>query len=376
MLHEYRMDEQHMIDEKQINTQHQEWVSLASQHAPSIRTNTIWIYIFVGVFTFGSFYSSTSITTTTEQLMLIGPTVWSEPWRLLTYMLLHGSWLHLIMNTLAFYQLAMFTETLYGSWRFQLIFVISGIFGGITSVWWNPMVNTVGASGAILGLMGAILAYTMVLKHHLPTDLKKQMIRDVWITCALTGLLGFLIPNIDNAAHIGGFISGLILGFALAPRAYPTSLGIRLTLATTLLVTCAFIGLTPNRTILKTYESDRRFDMVLKDVWSKEEVINAKYKSLIAEADTLKFQEWEIKYNTEIMEPLNELAASLDNIKLTATSSKKIEYTVLVRYMALKKQEAETVKTWIKTRDLKMLDLINTYNDEYAALTKTLKGVK
>lgn len=365
-----------MLDEKQINTRHQEWVSLAEQHAPNMRTHKIWIYVLVGIFAFGAFYSQTSMTTTTEDLMLIGPKVWPEPWRLFTYILIHGSWLHLIMNTLAFYQLALFTETLFGSWRFQVIFVMSGIFGGITSVWWNPLVNTVGASGAILGLMGAILAYTIVLKQQLPPDLKQQMVRDVWVTCGLTAILGFFIPNIDNAAHIGGFLSGFIIGFALAPRTYATPLIMRIAIATGLLAIFATLGLTPNKTVLLTYESDRKFETVLKEVWTKEEVIHSRYKSLITEADSLPYSEWESKYKIEILDPLDELAMNIDQIKLTSTSQKKIEYTVLVRYIALKRQEADTVKTWIKTRDLKMLTLINTYNDEYAALTKTLKGLK
>lgn len=361
---------------QKISEQHPEWTRLITAYLPWLKTFKVWVLILVGTFAYGALYPGVSMPVFANKLMLVGPLVWEEPWRLFTYILMHGSWLHLLMNTLAFYQLAQFCEILYGTWRFQLIFILSGILGGVASVWWNPYVNTVGASGAIMGLMGAILAYTVVLKDHLPADLKSQMIRDVVVTCGLTAFLGFTIPNIDNAAHLGGFISGFVGGILMAPRPLEKRLIARVITMLSTFILIGIYALPYSKTVEDTYQEDIKFENTLLHVWSVEEQLNIKHKTLISKAEQTSYPEWESEYTAQIIKPLEDIELSVASINLYPDSKKKIEYSVLVRYIKLKLKEADTVKTWVRTRDIKMMEMLPKYNEEYESLIKTLKGIK
>ncbi len=88
-----------------------------------------------------------------------GPfTLSGQWWRLLTYMFLHGGVFHIAINMWCLWDLGAVCESLYGRWTFAAIYLITGVAGGLASVGWNPGVLSVGASGAIFGLAGALIA--------------------------------------------------------------------------------------------------------------------------------------------------------------------------------------------------------------------------
>lgn len=144
-----------------------------------------------------------------------GPSVAAgQWWRLLTYMALHGGGMHLLMNTFALLYGGMYLEPLLGKVRFAAVYVLTGIVAGLASIWIHPYSVGVGASGAIFGIYGAMLAI-----------LTTNYLRKTWRTTLRRSLLLFVIYNLvmglqgntDNAAHIGGLISGLAIGYALYP---------------------------------------------------------------------------------------------------------------------------------------------------------------
>lgn len=136
-----------------------------------------------------------------------------EWWRLLTYMFLHGGIVHILNNLISLYFVGIFLEPLLGKWRLLLVYVLCGICAGITSLIWHDQVNTVGASGAIFGLYGFMLALIM-MKVTSP-QLNKFFFIIASVSVGFSLLMG-LFGNIDNAAHIGGLISGFMLGFLLS----------------------------------------------------------------------------------------------------------------------------------------------------------------
>ena len=88
-----------------------------------------------------------------------GPyTLSGDWWRLLTYMFLHGGIFHVAINMWCLWSLGTLCESLYGRWTYAAVYLITGIAGGLTSVAWNPQVLSVGASGALFGLSGALIA--------------------------------------------------------------------------------------------------------------------------------------------------------------------------------------------------------------------------
>jgi membrane associated rhomboid family serine protease len=147
-----------------------------------------------------------------------------EYWRLWTVTLLHGGYLHLFFNMYALYLAGTLVEQIYGWKVFLLIYLLCAPAGSVASFIFLPD-PAVGASGAIFGLFGVLLA---VRRTHQPVlDRRGQMlIGQIGGLIVLNLLLGFGLAGIgggiDNSAHVGGLIAGLWLGFVLVPGRVPT----------------------------------------------------------------------------------------------------------------------------------------------------------
>ncbi len=133
-----------------------------------------------------------------------------EYWRLLTAMFLHASIMHLIFNMMALYILGRDIERFFGKKKFLIIYFISGLVGSGASFLLVPG-TSVGASGAIFGLMGANL-YLYKLN---PLVYKRLYGSDLLILIGINLVLGLISPNIDMAGHIGGLIAGFVIASAV-----------------------------------------------------------------------------------------------------------------------------------------------------------------
>jgi rhomboid protease GluP len=138
-----------------------------------------------------------------------------EWWRMLTSMFLHGGILHLAVNMWALRNLGYTAELFYGRRNFAIIYLMSGFAGSSATLIWRPDTVSVGASGAIFGVAGALAA--MVYFKKLPVDraLLKRDIGSIGAVIIYNLLIGAALPIINNAAHVGGLVGGFILGFAL-----------------------------------------------------------------------------------------------------------------------------------------------------------------
>ncbi|HHW36935.1 MAG TPA: rhomboid family intramembrane serine protease [Bacillales bacterium] len=126
-------------------------------------------------------------------------------WRFITPMFLHIGFLHLAMNSLALYYLGISVERIYGSWRFLTIYFAAGITGGVASFVFTTQVSA-GASGAIFGCFGALLYFGVA---H-PSLFLRSMGWNVIVVLGINLAFGFLVPMVDNSAHIGGLIGGFL----------------------------------------------------------------------------------------------------------------------------------------------------------------------
>ncbi len=137
-------------------------------------------------------------------------------WRLVSSMFLHGSFWHLLFNMIALWQVGRLTERIFGSPRFVALYFLAGISGSIASVLWNPHVNSVGASGAIFGVIGGLLAFLGRANSGVPPTVVSEL-RSSLVPFLLFSLwMGFVYPHTDNAAHIGGLVGGWLAGHLLA----------------------------------------------------------------------------------------------------------------------------------------------------------------
>jgi membrane associated rhomboid family serine protease len=137
-------------------------------------------------------------------------------WRLFTYMFLHGGLLHIAFNMWCLWDLGALCESLYGRWTYLCIYLITGVSAGLASAGWNPLVASVGASGAIFGLAGALIASIYLGEFSLPKIAIQGTLRSLAFFVVFNVFFGSMFPGIDNAAHVGGLVSGLILGALIA----------------------------------------------------------------------------------------------------------------------------------------------------------------
>ena len=139
-----------------------------------------------------------------------------EWWRLLSATVLHGNFEHIVGNAVSLYILGMASEHAFGTRSMLVIYIASGIAGSVLSAAMSPG-PSVGASGAICGLMGAVMV--LFWKHHSALMVRDKRIGVVVAVWALVTIAaGLVTPMIDNAAHLGGMFGGMAVAWAIRPR--------------------------------------------------------------------------------------------------------------------------------------------------------------
>ncbi len=133
-----------------------------------------------------------------------------EVWRLISSIFLHIGIAHLIVNMYSLYIIGRQLEGFLGKWKFLIVYLGSGVVGSLLSVVVHSNISA-GASGAIFGLLGSLLYFGYHYRLYLGAVLKTQIIPVI----VLNLLIGFLVPGIDNFAHIGGLVGGYLITMAL-----------------------------------------------------------------------------------------------------------------------------------------------------------------
>lgn len=140
-------------------------------------------------------------------------------WRLVMPMFLHGGLLHIAMNTWVLMDVGPQVEELYGSGRYLFLYVTTGVVSLVASTAWNVATLGgygigIGASGALMGLIGAMIAITTRRGGAYMQMIRAQLLR--WVAYIL--ILGIMVSGVDNAAHLGGLAAGFLLGRVMADR--------------------------------------------------------------------------------------------------------------------------------------------------------------
>jgi len=143
-----------------------------------------------------------------------GATLAGEWWRLLTCCFVHIGIVHLLFNMYALLMVGIHLEPLLGRSRVLGLYVITGVFASVASLWWHDNTVSAGASGAIFGLYGVFLA--LLTTDLLHKEVRQQLLSSIGIFVVYNLVYG-LQGGVDNAAHIGGLVSGVVMGFAIYP---------------------------------------------------------------------------------------------------------------------------------------------------------------
>jgi rhomboid protease GluP len=176
-----------------------------------------------------------------------GPyTLSGQWWRLLTSVFVHIGIIHIAFNMWCLWSLGELCESLYGSWTFGVVYLICGIAGSVASVAWRPTGLSAGASGAIFGIAGALIASYYLGEFSMPRFAIAGQLRSLLLFAGYNLLFGAISGRTDNAAHIGGLVSGLILGALIArvaPQQSDTGRRVCIFALVAAVVVSAFIGL-------------------------------------------------------------------------------------------------------------------------------------
>jgi rhomboid protease GluP len=151
-------------------------------------------------------------------------------WRLVSAMFLHFGALHLGMNMLALWDGGKLVERMFGALRFLVIYLISGVGGNLLSlvIQGNDAVSG-GASGAIFGIYGALLVYVWFARRQMQAQEFRWLFWGALLFSALTIAMGYIIPGIDNSAHIGGFVTGIVMATLFLPSSIQPSRALTVT---------------------------------------------------------------------------------------------------------------------------------------------------
>jgi membrane associated rhomboid family serine protease/Flp pilus assembly protein TadD len=157
---------------------------------------------------------------TTEQLLRAGAgfgpmLVEGQWWRLLTSTLLHGGLVHLGFNLWAFWSAGRFAERIFGNLAFAALYLLSALGGSLLSTAFHPLAVSVGASGAIFGVYGALLAFALTHRGVFPPEVLRQQRNSLAAFLAYNVVFALTDRRIDLAGHAGGLLTGLVAGWLL-----------------------------------------------------------------------------------------------------------------------------------------------------------------
>jgi rhomboid protease GluP len=223
-------------------------------HSLMKRTPVVWvapllIALNVGMFAVVIAASGSLLSITAPALLAwgadFGPlTLNGEWWRLLTCTFLHSGVMHLLCNMWGLHEGGRVMERLAGNFGFLVLYLFSGIAGSLLSIRWSPDAVCAGASGAVFGIYGALGAWHFRRRLDIPERIVREVRRSTLPFLGFNLLIGLGVSGIDQAAHLGGLLAGIVSGLILAgTRATDLQAGRQLRLlGLSILATCVIVA--------------------------------------------------------------------------------------------------------------------------------------
>lgn len=280
-----------------------------------------------------------------------------EWWRLATAMFLHFGLLHLAMNMAALFDSGRLVEYLFGHVRFIFLYVLSGLFGNLLSLFvqGNHAVSG-GASGAIFGVYGGLIIFLWRHRREIDPIEFKWLFGGAILFSVLTLILGFSIPGIDNAAHIGGLVAGIALGIVLEPHPDGASAKTRRNQwlsASILAVAVIFIFYhMPSPTY--RWNVDRKAQMEIIKSLNQDAVISQRWQDVLLQGkkDGLSFDKLAGKIEEEVMIPYEKSFDDLASIDLEPNAPSAESLDSVKRYIEIRRNASKSLVKGLRTKNL------------------------
>ena len=232
-------------------------------------------------------------------------------WRLGSAMFLHFGALHLGMNMLALWDGGKLVERMFGAVRFLVIYLVSGVGGNLLSlvIQGNDAVSG-GASGAIFGIYGALLVYVWFGRRQMQAQEFRWLFWGALLFSALTIVMGYVIPGIDNSAHIGGFVTGMVMAALFLPASILPSRQLTITqsLAAVAWVAALFVLLTHLPTPKYRWQQEVAIQKQVQKLNQVDQRAQQKWRQIMLEGreGSVSFDEMATQIDIEVATPYEE----------------------------------------------------------------------
>ncbi len=294
-------------------------------------------------------------------------------WRLVASLFLHGGLLHVTANMIAFWEAGRVTERLFGHFRYLLIYLAVGILASLASINWHQDVVSVGASGAIFGIYGVLLAALVLDPSLLPPTVTQRLRAVALVFIGYALMQSFGQRGIDHAAHIGGLIAGLLVGSVLVmPRSRALAVG-----ACVVVLACA--GVWHARESTRPYDDEVAFRAFLPTLASEEKRLGERAREIFTGASQLQPAAVADQIEQELIPGWQGLHERLVSMPRLLPASLAL-YAPLVAYVNLKYESLKLFRDGLRKEDEAMLGLatqrLKEANAQGAALKQAIEAGK
>lgn len=315
------------------------------------------IMVFLAMIANGASWWHTSTTIPLQWGANFGPaTQDGQWWRLGSALFVHFGIIHLAFNMWALWDVGRLVEQLFGRWRFLALYLGSGVIGNLVSlaIQGNRAVSG-GASGAIFSLYGALMVFLWRERHQIhPSEFRWFFgAASIFIVFAL--VMGFLVPGIDNAAHLGGLVCGALLGIALARRwtaQSPRRRGTRMLAAVTLVAATAILI---TRIPAPSYRmgEELRAREAITQFLAQDQRISQQWETILGKgkADALSFDQLAGRIDSSVTTPYQQSFEQLSNLSLDPAAPSAHTLEVLRAYAALRGDASQALSEGLRDRD-------------------------
>ena len=284
-------------------------------------------------------------------------TTGGEWWRLFTCTFVHFGIVHLAFNLWALWDSGRLTERLFGNTWFAALYVFAGLCGSSASMLWNQSVISGGASGAVFGVFGALLAYMTVERGSIPPQTLNHLRVSTSTFVVYSLFYGFVQHGIDNAAHLGGLAGGFVMGLVLArPLAEPqrTSgrarrLVLALLLTAITLPTAAL--LTPDTS--RVYREARELQKEIDAFSAEEKRLQAAFMAVAEQsrANNRDASAALTQLQTTLLPAWDAAVARFARVEIDAKAPARKDYELLLRYATARRDGMRAVADYLATNN-------------------------
>ncbi len=296
-------------------------------------------------------------------------TMTGQPWRLLTNCFLHIGVFHLLLNMYALLYIGILLEPLLGNWRFGITYIITGVVASLASLYMHELTISAGASGAIFGMYGVFLA--MLTTNLIEKSRRKALLASIAIFVGYN-LLNGVKGGIDNAAHIGGLVSGILIGYSFCPgltksKDKKIEFGLPIVLISTLLIFSSWVYNKIPKDILQYQEGISQFSVMERKALrfydkQSQAVIPLTPQELLKEIKDTSIVNWQKG---------KQLLLDLDKLNIPTVLHERNEK--LIMYCDLRIDCFQLMYKSIQDTTQAYNDEIQDYNHSIDSLVKTMK---